>query len=46
MLLNNVNFGKLDQKYDNIYWSTLFLKFGESDEKLIQYYENNLRCNE
>lgn len=43
--LNNLNFGKVNQKYDLLYGSIIFLKSGITDAKVIEYFESNLNCN-
>lgn len=45
ILLNNINFGKTDGKYDIIYWSTLFLRSEIDNPAIVEYFKNNLKCN-
>lgn len=42
IFLNNLNFGKTDQKYDLLYNSVIFIKSGIIDPKIYEFFESNL----
>ena len=44
--LDNLNFGRTDQNYNLLYDSVILLKSNINNPKFIEYFINNLSCNE
>jgi len=42
--LNNLTYGRTNQKYDILYDAVLALKENITDPQFVQYFENNLNC--